>query len=92
MTDLSERLDKIDGKIDKLSEVVADLKKIEERIAHLISNIDHQNSKLADAEKRIRDLELVGSSRSVVISYGERFGWLVITGLVGLVIYFIKHQ
>ena len=34
MTDLSDRLDRIDVKLDKLSEAVSQLARIEERISH----------------------------------------------------------
>ena len=48
------------------------------------------DSKLSDLEARIRTLELQGSSRGVVIGSIERFGWIVITSLIGIVAYFFR--
>ena len=88
MPDLSDRLDRIDVKLDKLSEAISQLARIEERISHQHDNMNQVDSKLSDLEKRIRTLELQGSSRGVVIGSIERFGWIVMSALIGLIAYF----
>lgn len=90
MPDLSDRLDRIDVKLDKLSEAISQLARIEERISHQHDNMNQVDSKLSDLEKRIRTLELQGSSRGVVIGSIERFGWIVMSALIGLVAYFFR--
>ena len=90
MPDLSDRLDRIDIKLDKLSEAISQLARIEERISHQNDNMNQVDSKLSDLEARIRTLELQGSSRGVVIGSIERFGWIVISSLIGIVAYFFR--
>ena len=90
MTDLSDRLDRIDVKLDKLSEAVSQLARIEERISHQNDNMIQLDSKLSEMEARIRALELQGSSRGVLLAGIERFGWLVVSGLIGLAAYFFR--
>ncbi len=90
MPDLSDRLDRIDVKLDKLSEAISQLARIKERISHQHDNMNQVDSKLSDLEKRIRTLELQGSSRGVVIGSIERFGWIVMSALIGLVAYFFR--
>ena len=90
MPDLSDRLDRIDVKLDKLSEAISQLARIEERISHQNDNMNQVDSKLSDLEARIRTLELQGSSRGVVIGSIERFGWIVISSLIGIVAYFFR--
>lgn len=90
MPDLSDRLDRIDVKLDKLSEAISQLARIEERISHQHDNMNQVDSKLSDLEKRIRTLELQGSSRGVVIGSIERFGWLVVSALIVLVAFFFR--
>ncbi|MBO9484132.1 hypothetical protein [Salinisphaera sp. G21_0] len=90
MTDLSDRLDRIDVKLDKLSEAVSHLARIEERISHQNDNMNQLDSKLSEMEARIRALELQGSSRGVLLAGIERFGWLVVSALIGLVAYFFR--
>ena len=47
MTDLSDRLDRIDVKLDRLSEAVSQLARIEERISHQNDNMNQLDSKLS---------------------------------------------
>lgn len=90
MTDLSDRLDRIDVKLDKLSEAVSQLARIEERISHQNDNMNQLDSKLSEMEARIRALELQGSSRGVLLAGIERLGWLVVSALIGLVAFFFR--
>ncbi|WP_299735356.1 hypothetical protein [uncultured Endozoicomonas sp.] len=90
MTDLSDRLDRIDVKLDKLSEAVSQLARIEERISHQTENMGQIDSRLNDMEARIRTLELQGSSRGVLLAGIERFGWIAISALIGLAAYFFR--
>ncbi|WP_067518580.1 hypothetical protein [Endozoicomonas ascidiicola] len=90
MTDLSDRLDRIDVKLDKLSEAISQLARIEERISHQNDNMHQLDAKLSDMESRIRTLELQGSSRGVLLAGIERFGWIVISALIGLAAYFFR--
>ncbi|WP_419533726.1 hypothetical protein [Endozoicomonas sp.] len=90
MTDLSDRLDRIDVKLDRLSEAVSQLARIEERISHQNDNMNQLDSKLSEMEARIRALELQGSSRGVLLAGIERFGWLVVSALIGLVAFFFR--
>ena len=90
MTDISDRLDRIDVKLDNLSEAVSLLARIEERIAHQTENMIQINTRLNDMESRIRSLEFQSSSRGVVIGYIERFGWILMTAAIGLAAYFLR--
>ena len=90
MPDLSDRLDRIDVKLDKLSEAISQLARIEERISHQNDNMNQVDSKLSDLEARIRTLELQGSSSGVVIGGIERFGWIAVSALIGVVAYFVR--
>ena len=90
MTDLSDRLDRIDVKLDRLSDAVSQLARIEERISHQTENLGQFDSKLADLEIRVRALETQSSSRGVLLAHIERFGWIFISAMVGLAAYFFK--
>ncbi|MTI13020.1 hypothetical protein [Sansalvadorimonas verongulae] len=87
---LHQRLDQIDTKLDKLSDAVTRLATIEERMVHQTTTLDSLNRKLEDSEKRIRNLESQASARGVVLASVERFGWLVLTTVIGVVAYTLK--
>ena len=90
MPDLSDRLDRTDVKLDKLSEAISQLARIAERISHQNDNLNQVDNKLSDLEGRSRTLELHSSSRAMVIGSIERFGWIVISALIGIVAYFFR--
>ncbi|MTI15128.1 hypothetical protein [Sansalvadorimonas verongulae] len=87
---LQQRLDQIDSKLDKLSDAVTRLATIEERMVHQTTTLDSLNRKLEDSEKRIRRLESQASARGVVLASVERFGWLILTTVIGAVAYTLK--
>ncbi|WP_281647593.1 hypothetical protein [Parendozoicomonas sp. Alg238-R29] len=87
---IQQRLDQIDGKLDKLSDAVSRLAAVEERLIHQTTTLDSLNRKLEDSEKRIRTLERQASARGVVLASVERFGWLILTTVIGVVAYTLK--
>ncbi len=87
---IQQRLDQIDTKLDKLSDTVTRLATIEERMVHQTTTHDSLNRKLEESDKRIRSLERQASARGVVLASVERFGWLILTTVIGVVAYTLK--
>ena len=87
---LQQRLDQIDSKLDKLSDAVSRLAAVEERLIHQTTTLDSLNRKLEDSEKRIRTLERQASARGVVLASVERFGWMILTTIIGIVAYTLR--
>ncbi len=87
---IQQRLDQIDTKLDKLSDAVTRLATIEERMVHQTTTLDSLNRKLEESDKRIRSLERQASARGVVLASVERFGWLILTTIIGIVAYTLK--
>ena len=77
-------------KLDKLSDAVTRLATIEERMVHQTTTLDSLNRKLEESDKRIRSLERQASARGVVLASVERFGWLILTTVIGVVAYTLK--
>ena len=48
------------------------------------------DTRISDMESRIRALEFQSNSRGVVISYFERFSWILVTTAIGLAAYFFR--
>ena len=90
MDDLSPRLDRIDAKLDKLSDAISRLARIEERITHQTSGMNRLDQSVEALERRMREVENQSSARGVIIGYTERFGWIAVAALVGIVAYYLK--
>lgn len=92
MDDLSSRLDRIDTKLDKLTDAISQLARIEERISHQNQNMIQLDAQFKDMEDRIRQLEYQGGTRGVLLRHIERFGWLLISAVIGLLAYFFRER
>ncbi len=90
MDDLSPRLDRIDAKLDKLSDAISRLARIEERITHQTTGMNRLDQSVDALERRMRDVENQSSARGVIIGHIERFGWIAVAALVGVVGYYLK--
>ena len=90
MDGVTPRLDKIDEKLDKLSDAISQLARIEERISNQTSTMNKLYDDITSLEKRVRAIEYQSSARGVVIGSVERFGWLVITAAIGIAAYYFK--
>jgi len=78
-----ERMDRIESKIDKLSEVLVQMARVEERILNgeeqhkeIRSDIRKLNDKLAEMEKVVQ-------KNQITVNIINRISWIIITGVVG---------
>ena len=85
-----DRFDRLENKIDRLSEAVVSLARVEERITALytrtdtLENLHHQNAqKLADLEKQ-------QAVRHKTMGIGERLVWLALGGVVSVAVWLAR--
>jgi predicted nuclease with TOPRIM domain len=81
------RLERIEIKIDRLADEIDVLKVIQERMTNYSDVLKRYGLTLDDHEKRIRDLEVLGTVRGYSMKWVEQIIMIVIGGLIG---YFIN--
>lgn len=81
MTD--ERLSRIEDKLDKLSNAVITLARMEERMITLFKRMDHYDSEQTLMWERVRKLDEISKSRGQKLHFMERIWWIVLTAAVG---------
>jgi len=90
----TKRLVKIEDKLDKLSESVVAIARIEERVITVLKHIDRFFIRLDRLEERVDVVEIETASQKKALSFTERFFWIIITtGVgtgVGVVVHFTK--
>jgi len=86
MDDQSTRIIRIEEKLDKVSEAIVSLARMEERMITLFNRMDTYDRKQTSIEERVTEIEVKHASGAWV----ERFAWLVVGGLVTLVFYLGK--
>jgi|TARA_R110001592_G_scaffold35175_2_gene119939 hypothetical protein len=78
-----ERLSRIEDKLDKLSNAVITLARMEERMITLFKRMDHYDSEQTLMWERVRKLDEISKSRGQKLHFMERIWWIVLTAAVG---------
>jgi len=79
MDDDKEWRNRIEQKLDKMTEAITSLARVEERMAHCLEEQGRQHDRLNGHAKRLRRLEETG----VVVSGIGRIVWLAVAAVVG---------
>jgi len=83
--DEANRLDRIEEKIDKLSEAIISLARAEEKIHNLEGSLETALSKLNDIDNRIRSVESKSNDNEQKLSAFSKFFWVIVTAVAGAV-------
>lgn len=83
LTEIQVRLDNLEKKMEEVHKLTSILPRLEERLIN-------QKDDLADHERRLRALEQQTSKDNVVVSWIERFAWIIIAASISLFFYFFK--
>ncbi len=84
------RLERIEEKLDKLSDTVSDLARIEERMLSVFKRLDRHEKRLDDQEDDLKDLSSSVLLNSKTSSSIERLFWVIITATASVVVYMFK--
>ena len=85
-----QRLERIEEKLDKLSDSVSDLARIEERMLSVFKRLDRHEKRLDDQED---DLRLIGNDvllNSKSVKGAERLMWVAISAGISMFVYMMR--
>ena len=85
-----ERLTRMEDKIDKLSEAVLAIARMEERMLTVFKRLENVDANLKKMDDRIDDMEKQAIARGQKIAFAERLFWMVCTGAVGLAFVYLR--
>ncbi len=83
MATQTERMDRIESKIDKLSEVLVQMARVEERL--LNQEDDHKllRKDISNLSDKVSEMEKVVQKNQITVNIINRISWIIITGVVG---------
>ena len=84
------RLQRIENKLDKLSEAFTILARVEEKIMSSNVRIDRLEFRADEAERDMDKLKSIVGYNQNTVRVVERFAWLLVSSLVGTLMYFMK--
>ena len=85
-----EQLSRMETKIDKLSEAVVAMARMEERLVSVFKRMDEMGGMLKKMDNRLDDMEKQAIVRGQKIAFAERIFWMIATGAVGLAFVFLR--
>ncbi len=84
------RLDRIEGKLDKLSEVITAIARVEEKLLAGSGRIDRLENRADKHGKEIDELKKVSQYNHTYVKTIERFAWILISAVIGLATYYVR--
>jgi len=84
------RLERIEEKLDKLSDTVADLARIEERMLSVFKRLDRHEKRLDDQENDLRTLSNDVILNSKTVKGAERLMWIAISAGASFLVYMMR--
>jgi hypothetical protein len=88
MTD--DRLSRMEEKIDRLSDAVVAMARMEERMISVFKRLEAFDSSYRKIDERMDDMERQAIARGQKIAFAERFFWMICTGAVGLAFIYLR--
>ena len=85
-----DRLTRIEDKLDKLSNAVVTLARMEERRITLFKRMDHYDDEQKLMWERVRELTQVSTSRGHTLKFLERVWWIVLTAAVASALVYMR--
>ena len=79
------RLSCMEEKLDKLSEAIIYVARIEERMISVFKRLDRVDEGFNKSDKRMDELEQTSIQRGQTIAFSERLFWVILSGSVSLV-------
>ena len=83
MDDQAVRLNRIEAKLDKLTEAMTMIARVDEKLVAGNARIDRLEFRLDEQEGDIDGLKAVVGHNSQSAKVAERFVWILVTALVG---------
>lgn len=79
----AERMDRIEQKIDKLSEVLVQMARVEERLLNQEDDHKQLRKDIGDLSDKVSEMEKVVQKNQITVNIINKISWIIITGVVG---------
>ena len=88
--DYSVRLNRIETKLDKLAEAMTMIARVDEKLTAGSARIDRLEYRLDEYEGDLDSVKRIVGYNSQSVKIAERFVWILISAIVGIVAYGYK--
>ena len=85
-----DRLSRMEEKLDRLSEAVVAMARMEERMLTIFKRMDKFDACAQKIDDRLDEMERQAIARGQKIAFAERVFWMICTGAVGLAFVYLR--
>lgn len=85
----SKRLDRIENKLDQISEALVEIARADERINSVETQMHNADRRISDNETRLRVVEIASAENTQAINNVIRLGYIVVTAVIVNMVYAI---
>ena len=78
------RLERIESKLDQMSEAIVSLARMEERMVTLFNRMDAYDKRQNNMEERVSLVESTSSTNGQMLRFAERIFWIVAAGVAAM--------
>lgn len=90
MDDHAVRLNRIESKLDKLTEAMAMIARVDEKLVAGSARIDRLEYRLDEQESDLDNVKSIVGYNTQSTKVAERFVWIMVSAIVGIVAYGLK--
>lgn len=90
MTDYDRRLDRIEGKLDKLAEIMTSVVRVEEKMAAGSERLVRLEKTVDQHANDIDELKAISVLNSNYVKGAERLLWMLVSGAIALSTYYVR--
>lgn len=90
MDDQAVRLNRIETKLDKLAEAMTMIARVDEKLVAGSARVDRLEYRLDEYEGDLDNVKSIVGYNSQSVKIAERFVWILISAIVGIVAYGFK--
>lgn len=85
-----QRLERIEDKLDRLSDSVANFARIEERLLSIFKRLERHEKQIDGHSDDIKQLTSSVLTNSNSLKFGERMFWIMVTTGASLIVYLMR--
>jgi len=84
------RLERVEMKIDRLSETLVTMARVEERLTTVLKQQDRFIARMDMMERRVEDVEIQSSLHNKFVGGAERLAWILLTASIATTFFLLR--
>ena len=90
MDEQAARLNRIEVKLDKLTEAMTMIARVDEKLTAVNSRTDRLEFRLDEYEGDLDNIKAIVGYNAQSVKIAERFVWILISSIIGLATYYVR--